>query len=145
MPGTTRQRVAVVVAGLLIVLALGLPWTSDTSEYVPGWMSPSVCIPTNDGLIWCSGGFLSPGYMVGSGAASGAASTARVFLVGALALIVVASLRREVRWLGVAGVGLTLSLLLVGLAFQGGQVAAAAAALLLLYAAFNGGRAPARA
>lgn len=139
-----RQRVAVLLAGLLIVLALGLPWTTDTTEFVPGWMAPSACIATSDG-IWCSGGFVSPGFMMGSAAASGADSSARIFLVGALVLIVVASMRRDTRWLGVAGAGLALSLLLVGLAFQGGQVAAGAAAVLLLYATFSVEDAPTRA
>lgn len=144
MPGTTRQRVAALVAGLLIVLSLGLPWTPDTSQYVPGWMSPSICMPSTDGTIWCSGGFVSPGYMIGSSAASGASSIARVFLVGALVLIVVAGVRRESRWLSVAGGGLILSLLLVGLAFLGGQVAAVGAAILLLYAGLSAADEPAR-
>lgn len=137
MPGLTRQRVAVVTAGLLIVLALGLPWTADTSAYVPGWYSPGFCTPDADGLVSCTGGMISPGLWVGSGALSGASSVARVFLVGALVLLVVARLRGESQWFALAGAGLVLSVLLVGLSAQGGQVAATAAAVLLLYAAFS--------
>ncbi|MCK0113212.1 hypothetical protein MWU75_13775 [Ornithinimicrobium sp. F0845] len=137
MPATARQRAAVVVAGLLVVLSLGLPWTTSSQTYVPGWMAPSMCIPTADGTIWCSGSFLSPGFMTGSAALSGAGSVARVFLVGALVLIVVAWVRREHRWLGLAGAGLAVAVLLAGLTALGGQIAACAAALLLIYAALS--------
>lgn len=132
-----RQRVAVLVAGLLVVLSLGLPWTTSTQSYVPGWMTPSMCIPTADGLVWCSGAFISPGFMTGSAGLSGAGSVARVFLVGALALILVARVRGERPWLAVAGAGLVLGVLLTGLAALGGQLAAGAAAVLLLYAALS--------
>lgn len=147
MPVTTRQRVAVLAAGLLIVLALGLPWTRDTTEYIPGWMTPATCIMGSDGLMTCTGGFVSPGLVVGAGAASGAASVARVFLVAALALVVVAWRRAEAAWLVVAGGVLLLGVLVVGLAAQGGQVAAGGAAVLLLYAGLTGGvsRTPATA
>lgn len=137
MPGLTRQRVAVVTAALLIVLALGLPWTADTSAYLPGWYSPGFCTPDADGLVFCTGGTISPGLWVGSGALSGASSVARVFLVGALVLLVVGSRSGQHLWLALAGGGLALSVLLVGLQAQGGQVAASAAAALLLYAALS--------
>lgn len=137
MPGLTRQRVAVVTAGLLIVLALGLPWTADTSTYIPGWYSPGFCTMDADGLMSCMGGTISPGLWAGSAAQSGASSVARVFLVGALVLLVVGSRSDQRLWLAVAGGGLALSVLLVGLQAQGGQVAATTAAALLLYAAFS--------
>lgn len=144
MPGTTRQQVAVLAAALLMVLALGLPWTRDTLDYVPGWMTPSFCTPNADGTIWCTGSYISPGFVTGSSALSGAGSVARVFLVGGLALLVVARLRHEPRWLLVGAGGLLAGILLVGLAFQGGQVAAGLAASLLLYAGLTAGGAPTR-
>jgi len=144
VPATTRQRVAVLVAALLVVLSLGLPWTTSTQTYVPGWMAPSMCVPSADGTIWCSGAFISPGFMTGSAALSGAGSVARVFLIGALVLILVAWTRGESRWLGLAGAGLLVAVLLAGLTALGGQLAACAAALALLYAGLSP-RAPAPA
>ncbi|QDO88732.1 hypothetical protein FNH13_10695 [Ornithinimicrobium ciconiae] len=144
MPGTHRQRTAVLAAGLLIVLALGLPWTMDTMEHVPGWMTAGTCLMDSDGMMTCTGGFVSPGYYVGSGAASGANTVARVFLVGALALVVLAWRQGQRAWFVVAGVGVGLSILLVGMSVQGGQVAAAGAAALLLYAGLSGGAVRAR-
>ena len=85
-------------------------------------------------MMSCTGGFISPGFVLGVGAASGAGTVARVFLVGALVLLVIGWRRQESSWLVVAGSGLVLCILLVGLSFQGGQVAAAGAAGLLLYA-----------
>lgn len=132
-------------AGLLIVLALGLPWTMDTTEHIPGWMTPASCLMGADGMMTCTGGFISPGFIVGSGAATGAGTVARVFLVAALVLAVIGWRRQQASWLVVAGVGLGLSILLVGLHPQGGQVAAAAAAALLLFAGLSGDAGRARA
>lgn len=144
MPGTTRQQVAALSAALLIVLALGLPWTADTLDYIPGWMTPSFCTSDLDGSVWCTGGYISPGFVTGASALSGASSVARVFLVAALALTVLAGLRREPRWLLVGAAGLVAGILLVGLSVQGGQVATGLAAALLLYAGLTAVGAPAR-
>lgn len=138
MPGAARQRAAALAAALLIVLALGLPWTTDTTEDIAGWMTPASCIMGADGMMSCTGGFISPGFVLGTGAASGAGTVARVFLVGALVLLVIGWRRQESKWLVAAGVGLVLCILLVGLSFQGGQVATAGAAALLLYAGLGG-------
>ncbi|WP_114906440.1 hypothetical protein [Ornithinimicrobium murale] len=142
----TRHRVAVLAAGLLTVLALGLPWTASTEVTTGGWYVASTCIPNfNDGTIWCSGSYASPGFTTGSAGLSGNETVARVFLVGALVLITIASVRQKPRLLLVAGAALVLGILLTGLTLLGGQVAAVLAAALVLYASFSAGVAPARA
>ncbi|USQ78167.1 hypothetical protein [Ornithinimicrobium faecis] len=146
MLATTRQRVAVLAAGLLIVLALGLPWTTSTEFSTGGWYVGSTCMPNfSDGTVWCSGSFYSPGLTGGSEALSGNGTVARVFLVGALVLMIIAWIRVQPRLLLVAGGALFLGILLTGLTLLGGQLATIVAAVLLLYAALSAGGAPARA
>lgn len=146
-----RQRVAVLASVVLIALALGLPWTHSTEAFIPGWITPASCIVGSDGLMTCTGAFISPGMMTGSAALSGAGAVARVFLVAALVLSVVAWRRQESRWLVWASAGILLGALLTGLSAQGGQLAAFAAAALLAYAGLTGANrtnasdAPARA
>lgn len=146
-----RQRVAVLASGVLIALALGLPWTQSTQTFTSGWITPASCITGLDGMMECTGGFISPGFMIGSPALSGASAVARVFLVAALVLAVIAWRRQESRWLLWAGAGIVFGALLTGLSAQGGQLAALAAAALLVYAGVTGagrgsvGDAPARA
>lgn len=133
-----RGQPVVLTAGLLVVLALGLPWTTSTRAYIPGWMTPSFCYPTVDGLISCSPAYISPSIYVGESAQSGATSVARVFLVAALVLIISSWRTGQTRWLGYAAAGLILSVFLAGLTLLGGQLAALAAAALLAYAALTG-------
>lgn len=133
----TRQQAAALVAGVLVLLALGLPWTTSTRDYLPGWITPAYCIPTSDGLMWCSPAFISPGMTIGSSAQSGASSVARVFLVAALVLIIISWRTAQTRWLGYAAAGLVLSIFLAGLTLLGGQIAAIAAAVLLVYAGLS--------
>lgn len=145
MLATTRQRVAVLAAGLLIVLALGLPWTTSTEFSTGGWFVGSMCTPNSyDGTIWCTGSYYSPGLTGGTEALSGNGTVARVFLVGALVLMILAWVRGHSRLLVVAGAALLVGILLAGLTLLGGQVATMVAAALLLYAGLNGGGAPAR-
>ena len=146
MLATTRQRFAVLAAGLLIVLALGLPWTTSTEFSTGGWFVGSTCMPSfADGTIWCTGSYYSPGITGGTGALSGSGTVARVFLVGALVLMTAAWVGGHSRLLVVAGAALVLSILLAGLTLLGGQIATVLAEALLLYAGLSGGGAPARA
>ena len=146
MLNSTRHRVAVLAAGLLMVLALGLPWTMSTEVSIPGWYVASTCMPDlSDGTIWCTNSYASPGITTGAGALSGSGTSARVFLVGALVLVLLAWIRGHSRLLAVAGVALVVGVLLAGLAVLGGQVACLTAAGLLLYVAFSAEGAPARA
>lgn len=133
-----RGQPLVLTAGLLVALALGLPWTTSSLTYIPAWITPSYCYPAADGTISCSPGFISPALSYGSSAQSGASSVARVFLVAALVLIVISWRTAQTRWLGYAAAGLVLSVFLAGLTTQGGQLAALAAAALLASAAFTG-------
>ncbi|WP_131103557.1 hypothetical protein [Ornithinimicrobium sufpigmenti] len=133
-----RGQPLVLAAGLLVALALGLPWAISSRTYVPGWITPSFCYPASDGTISCSPSFISPALSYGSAAQSGASSVARVFLVAALILIIISRVTEQTRWLGYAAAGLALSVFLAGLTMQGGQLAALAAAALLAYAAFTG-------
>lgn len=138
MPSLKRPG-AVIVSAVLLLLALGLPWSASTLDYVSGWYSPGFCTPNFfSGTVDCTPGFASPGMSVGSGASHGADSVARVFLVGALVLIVLARRQGRSVWLTVAGAAVLLGVLLTGLAAQGGQLAALAAAALLLYAGLSG-------
>lgn len=138
MLDSARQRAAVLTAGVLIVLSLGLPWTQSSQTFTGGWMVPASCVMGSDGLMTCTGGFISPGYLVGAPALSGASTVARVFLMAALVLLVVAWLRREQRWLLWGGAGILVGALLTGLTAQGGQLAGLAAAALLIHAGVRG-------
>lgn len=133
-----RQRTAVLAACALILLALGLPWTTSSLIHSPGWLTPSYCVHLASGGVSCSPGFISPGFTLGSSARSGGETVARVFLVAALALVVLAWRSAQARWLVYAAGGLLLGILLAGLTMLGGQLAALAAAALLAYAGLTG-------
>ncbi|QFG67665.1 hypothetical protein [Ornithinimicrobium pratense] len=133
-----RGQPVVLTAGLLVMLSLGLPWTTSSLTYVPGWMTPSFCYPSFDGTMSCSFSYVAPGFFTGAPAQSGASSVARVFLVAALVLIIVSRVTAQSRWLAYAAAGLVLAVLLAGLTMQAGQLAALAAAALLARAAFTG-------
>lgn len=128
-----QERWHVPAAVALILLALGLPWSASTLTYIPAWITPSFCYATVDGLLSCSAGFISPAMSLGAGALTGAGSVARVFLVGALLLILFS--RGRSRWLQGAAVSLLAGLLLHGLGVLGGQLATIGAVILLLQAA----------
>lgn len=132
-----RGQPVVLWAGLLVLLALGLPWTVSSRTYVPGWSVSSYCSPNMDGTMFCSTSFTSPGNFVGVSAQSGASSVARVFLVAAIVLIIISWVTAQTRWLAYGAAGLVLAVLLAGLTMQGGQLAALAAAALLARAAFT--------
>lgn len=134
------MRPAVVItAAVLLLLALGLPWSASTLGYIPGWYSPGICTPNfADGTMSCTSGYLASGMTVGSGASHGTDTVARVFLVGGLVLIALALRQGRSLWLTVAGAAVLLGVLLTGLAAQGGQLAALGAAALLLYAGLSG-------
>lgn len=128
----------VLAAGALILLALGLPWSPSSLEYVPGWVVPSFCTTSWDGTMWCSGGYVSPGMWFGTGEVNGASSVARVFLVGAGILLLIA--RGRSRFLLTAAGLLLAGLLLHGLGMLGGQIAAVAAIVLLVGTARSAGQ-----
>lgn len=128
-----RRDGVLLSAAALVVLALGLPWSASTLQFIPGWITPSFCVPEAGGGIWCSPAYISPGLFTGRGELTGADSVARVFLVAALVLMVMA--RGRSRWLLAATASLLTGLLLHGLGMLGGQIAALGAVLLLVYAA----------
>lgn len=137
MPSSMRPGV-VIAAGVLLLLALGLPWSVSSMAYIPGWYDAGTCMPNlAEGTVYCTGGFVAPGRSVGSGASHGVDTVARVFLVGALVLMAVARRQGRSVWLTIAGAVVLLGVLLTGLAAQGGQLAALAAAALLLSAGFS--------
>ncbi|TQL49175.1 hypothetical protein [Ornithinicoccus hortensis] len=134
MPSLKHPGV-VIASAVLLLLALGLPWSASTLQHIPGWYSPGFCTPNfYSGTVDCTAGYFSPGMTLGSGEAHGVHVVARVFLVGALVLIGCALRLRQPVWLSVAGGAVLLGILLTGLAAQGGQLAALAGAALLLYA-----------
>lgn len=134
---TWLRRWQVPIAVALILLALGLPWSPSSWQYMPGWITPSFCITTADLTIDCTPGFVQPGYYIGGGRTVGAGSVARVFLVGAL--IILAFGRGRSRWLFAAAITLLTGLLLHGFGVLGGQLATIGAIVLLAWAARDRG------
>lgn len=130
--GTTADG-RLIVAAVLIVLALGLPWSPSTLDYQPGWITPSYCIPDSDGWLHCTPGNYVGGLTTGSGQLAGAQTVARVFLIAALLLVALARGRRG--WLMAAAIVLGAGILVHGLGMLGGQVATVAAIGLLVLVA----------
>lgn len=126
---TVRTDVRLLGAAVLIVLALGLPWSGSSYEYSAGWITPGYCYMDSSGWMTCEGGTYSAGMMLGTGPLAGAQSVARVFLVVALALMLLARGRRS--WLTAAAGVLVAGILIHGLGLLGGQVAALGAVILL--------------
>lgn len=97
---TLRRRL--VLAGMLAVLALGLPWT--TAYYVAGYYNPGFCTTTYDadgyGSVYCSTGILSPGHT--SPALPGFVIDVRVFAALMLLAGVLGLRRRSPALLGTA-------------------------------------------
>lgn len=85
---------------LLMVLSLGLPWSSTTltaGTYLPGYLQPSYC-STNYlyGTVDCTYSYYTPGmYFPGLvvGGAPGFQTSARVLVAGAFALLLLARRR----------------------------------------------------
>lgn len=123
------------LGAFLVLASLGLPWSTSESVQIPGFVTPSTCIPTADGTMWCSPGFMSPGWVVGGGTAHGVDVPARVFLVAALLLVAVALYRSARLPLRLAGASALLGVVVTGPALLGGPVAAVVGGLLLLRAA----------
>lgn len=134
-----RHRTPVAVGVLLVLTSLGLPWSHDTTVHVPGFFAPSTCIPTWDGTMWCSPGFVSPSLTTGSPAAAGADSPVRVLLVGALVLVALALRTASRRLVLAAGAVAVVAGVLGATAVLAGPLAAAAGGVLLVRA----GRRPA--
>lgn len=135
----------VVLAAAAMLLALGLPWgvVGPETEFVAGWITPSFCTVDADGWMWCTPGFVSPGYVVpGQGAAyAGYQSSARVTLVIGLVLLAHWS-RHGGSWqLPTAALLQVGAVALAGSALRAGAMAALlAAALLLVESRMSGGR-----
>lgn len=126
-----RGDVRVAAAAVLTVLALGLPWTISTVQYIPGWYVAGSCVNEfASNTLWCTPGFSSPGMYAGAEAVVGAHSVARVFLVAALIILVLAAGRRT--WILAAAATITVGLLVAGVGSQAGQIAAIGAIALLL-------------
>lgn len=124
------------LAGLALLLALGLPWgvVGAETEYVPGWMSPSFCSIDADGYLWCTPSFVSPGYVLpGQGATYAGFQTSARFTIVVAGLLMAHWSSRGGRWqLPTAALLQVAAVALAGSALRSGAVAALIAAVLLL-------------
>ncbi|MBA2716102.1 MAG: hypothetical protein H0U51_03460 [Propionibacteriales bacterium] len=126
---------------LLMVVSLGLPWSSagaTAGTYLPGYLSPSYCY-TNyyDGTMDCtyssySPGFYLPGYVVGG--APGYATAARVFIAVAFALVLFSHRQKSQALLTAALVTAAASVALVGGELRSGPLVLLASISCLLMA-----------
>lgn len=125
----------VVAVAALLVLSLGLPWSSAfaAGAHLPGSFVPGTCVPMADGTLDCLGMMWVPGWTMGAQGyqVAGYGSTARVGLVLALIAILVSQRRREPRFLLGVPAGVALAVLSVGVTGLGGQIVALAAVLLV--------------
>lgn len=135
-----------VLAGLLGVLSLGLPWDTWSARYgTGGLLAPGTCMTTYDyegfPTLDCTGSSYVPGFDVtSSGTLSGADLAARVLLVVVAGLVWLAYRRRDASRAVVdpaAGLAVVLAVvapLLAGAAVQSGQVAWVLGAVALVVA-----------
>lgn len=123
-------------AALALLLALGLPWgvVGPESEYIAGWVAPSYCTIDSDGWMWCTPGFVSPGYTVpGQGATYAGFQTSARFTIVLAVLLMAHWSRTGGRWqLPAAALLQVGAVVLAGSALRSGAVAALIAAALLL-------------
>lgn len=128
-----ERTTAVWTAALLLLLSLGLPWTTPSLSYTPGSGPTCIADLSGEGGLICD--YISVGgYSTVVAGLSGSQSPARVFLVLALVLTLWALARQRPGALGPAAVA---ALVAVGLGLPmvlSGQVVAAGAAVLLLWA-----------
>lgn len=124
------------MAALALLLALGLPWgvVGAETEYIGGWIAPSYCTYDADGWMWCTPGYVSPGYTVpGQGAAYAGYQTSARFTIVLAALLMAHRARFGGRWqLPAAALFQVGAVVLAGTALRPGAVAALIAAALLL-------------
>lgn len=124
------------LAAVALLLALGLPWgvVGPETDYVAGWIAPSYCTVDSDGWMWCTPGFISPGFTVpGQGAAYAGFQTSARFTIVLAALLMVHWSRHGGRWqLPAAALLQVGAVVLTGSALRSGAVAALIAAALLL-------------
>jgi hypothetical protein len=82
-------RLGLALVGALLLLALALPWgTTATGPGTPGFYTPGSCtVDPYDGSMFCTGGFIGPGFpgLPGS-AVTGFQQPVRVLLVAGLVL-----------------------------------------------------------
>lgn len=115
--------------------SLGLTWGAGgaggaSGEFVPGWYTPSFCSTSYGAGGWaytdCSGGYASPGFIVGSGtgpSGAGATQPARVFLAFGAAVVVLGYRRSDRRLVVAAPVIMAVGLAVTGLNPGPGMVA----------------------
>lgn len=138
-PRVRSRTPLALVAAVLTVVSLGLPWTpGSASQYVPGFVTPGFCSPISGD---CTPMTATPGYTIGgSSGLTGAESYARVGIVLVLVLGLLAW-RSGSRVLAVAAlVTAGIAVAMTGLSVSAGAVALLAGAALFFVAA--GGRAP---
>lgn len=120
-----------------MLVGLGLPWTSEVpGSYTSGYLSPSFCTPSYyDGTLDCTYGYYQPGlYLGGQAAAPGYATPARVFVAGALVLMVLTVRQSSRRQLVAAAVVGGSGVVLGGVGVRGGQIVLAIAVGCLVMA-----------
>lgn len=142
-----RGRSLLLAAIGLCVLSLGMPWgiTGAETGFVSGFYTAGSCIPEfSTGTMSCSPGFLAPGMVIsGPGALGpGSASPARVALVAAIVLILVAIRSASRTPLVIAALALTVATVVYGSGLRSGTLVALLAAALLVIA-WRRDRAPA--
>lgn len=133
LPLTARSPQWLLLAVVLAVLSLGLPWShayGSAAVRIPGWYAAGGCTTNyGDGSMSCTPGFLAPGLDVATspqGASFG--SAARMYVATAVALALI-GWRRRARgpFLG-AILSLVLSVFVVSRSLTGGAAAVLLAA-----------------
>lgn len=114
---------------LLMLLSLGLPWSSTSvtaGTLLPGYLEPSYCSTDYvDGTVYCTYGTYTPGmYLPGLtvGGAPGYLTSARVLVAAAVALVVVARRRGSRELVRVAVVTAGAAIVLVGSELRSGPL-----------------------
>jgi hypothetical protein len=147
--GSRSASASTVLAALLLLVSLGLPWghsLSWSTRHHAGWMTPMLCRTVQAWDGWyesvCDPGFVSAGWTSTTAereTSPGAAHASRFGVVAGLVLIALAWRQRRRRWLLLAAaVVAVMTVLTAGLGF--GHAGASAAWLAVALLASNARR-----